>query len=61
VGWVDHRGNGEWAVGIRSAEVVGTTIRIFAGVGVVADSDPDAELAETRAKLQAMLSVLVRP
>lgn len=61
VGWVDHRGNGEWAVGIRSAEVEGTTVRIFAGVGVVADSDPDAELAETRAKFQAMLSVLIRP
>jgi isochorismate synthase len=61
VGWVDHRGNGEWAVGIRSAEVVGTTIRFFAGVGVVADSDPDAELAETRAKFQALLSAVVRP
>ena len=61
VGWVDHRGNGEWAVGIRSAEVHGTTARVFAGVGVMADSDPDAELAETRAKLQAMLSALLRP
>jgi isochorismate synthase len=61
VGWVDHRGNGEWAVGIRSAELDGTDIRLFAGVGVVADSDPDAELAETRAKFQAMLSAVVRP
>lgn len=61
VGWVDASGNGDWVVGIRSAEVVGTTARLFAGVGVVADSDPDAELAETRAKFQAMLSALVRP
>jgi menaquinone-specific isochorismate synthase len=59
VGWVDADGNGEWAVGIRSAELAGATARVFAGVGVVADSDPDAELAETRAKLQALLSALV--
>jgi menaquinone-specific isochorismate synthase len=59
VGWVDADGNGEWAVGIRSAELDGPTARLFAGVGVVADSDPDAELAETRAKLQALLSAVV--
>ena len=61
VGWVDAAGNGDWVVGIRSAEVDGATARLFAGVGVVADSDPDLELAETRAKFQAMLSALVRP
>lgn len=61
VGWVDHRGNGAWAVGIRCAEIDGARARLFAGVGVVADSDPEAELAETRAKLQALLSALVRP
>jgi menaquinone-specific isochorismate synthase len=61
VGWVDAKGNGAFAVGIRCAEVEGTTARLFAGVGVVADSDPDAELAETRAKLQALLSAIVRP
>ncbi|MFN8039307.1 MAG: isochorismate synthase [Acidimicrobiales bacterium] len=61
VGWVDHRGNGTWAVGIRSAELEGSRIRLFAGVGVVADSDPTAELAETQAKLQAMLGAVVRP
>ncbi|MEE9415867.1 MAG: isochorismate synthase [Acidimicrobiales bacterium] len=62
VGWVDSRGNGEFAVGIRSAEVAadGRT-RLFAGVGVVADSDPESELAETRSKFQAMLGALVRP
>jgi isochorismate synthase len=61
VGWVDARGNGTWAVGIRCAEISGRTARLFAGVGVVAGSDPEAELAETQAKLQAMLSAIVRP
>jgi menaquinone-specific isochorismate synthase len=61
VGWVDAAGNGRFAVGIRSAELDGATARLFAGVGVVADSDPAAELAETRVKLQALLSAVVRP
>jgi isochorismate synthase len=60
VGWVDGAGNGSWAVGIRSAELTGTTATLWAGVGIVADSDPVAELEETRAKLQAMLGTLVR-
>ena len=61
VGWVDARGNGAWAVGIRSASISGSEARVLAGVGVVADSDPVAELAETRAKLAAMLGAIVRP
>lgn len=61
VGWVDADGNGTWAVGIRSAIVDGPVARLYAGVGVVADSDPQAELAETEAKLQAVLSAIVRP
>jgi menaquinone-specific isochorismate synthase len=61
VGWVDAAGNGTWAVAIRSAIVEGPTARLFAGVGVVADSDPAAELAETQAKFQAVLSAIVRP
>jgi menaquinone-specific isochorismate synthase len=61
VGWVDAAGDGCWAVGIRSAQLSGATARVFAGVGVVADSDPEAELAETRAKFQAMLAALIRP
>ena len=60
VGWVDGGGNGRWAVGIRSAELNGTEARLWAGVGIVADSDPTAELEETRAKAQAMLGALVR-
>lgn len=58
IGWVDRNGNGEWAVGIRSAEVAGSTARLFAGVGVVADSDPRAELDETMMKFEPMLEAL---
>jgi menaquinone-specific isochorismate synthase len=61
VGWVDARGDGEWYLGIRSAVVVGSSARLFAGVGIVADSDPAAELAETQLKLQAFLAAAVRP
>jgi menaquinone-specific isochorismate synthase len=61
VGWVDARGDGEWAVGIRSAVVSGARARLFAGVGVVDGSDPAAELAETQFKLQALLAAVVRP
>jgi isochorismate synthase EntC len=63
VGWVDADGNGTWAVAIRCAELTADRgrARLFAGGGIVADSDPHAELAETQAKLQAMLSAIVRP
>ncbi len=61
VGWVDGAGNGTWAVSVRCAEIAGPRARVFAGNGIVAGSDPDTELAETQAKLQALLSVLVRP
>jgi menaquinone-specific isochorismate synthase len=63
VGWVDGRGDGTWAVTIRCAELTDDRrrARLVAGGGIVADSDPLAELAETQAKLQAMLSAIVRP
>ena len=61
VGWVDWAGNGTWAVAIRCAVIDGTTARLYAGGGIVADSEPRAELAETQAKLQAMLSAIIRP
>ena len=63
VGWVDGRGSGTWAVTIRCAEFSEDhrRARLVAGGGIVADSDPHAELAETQAKLQAMLSAIVRP
>ena len=49
-GWMDADGDGEWAIALRSAEVHGDTVRLFAGCGIVADSDPEAELAEAQAK-----------
>ncbi len=66
VGWVDGAGNGSFAVSIRAAQFDGategpSTTRVFAGVGVVGDSDPAAELAETRSKFEAMLGALIRP
>jgi menaquinone-specific isochorismate synthase len=63
VGWVDGAGNGTWAVAIRCAELSHDhrSARLVAGGGIVAESDPLAELAETQAKLQAMLSAIVRP
>ena len=63
VGWCDAAGNGRWAVTLRCAELSDDRqrARLVAGGGIVADSDPLAELAETQAKLQAMLSAIVRP
>ncbi|MBC7971777.1 MAG: isochorismate synthase [Verrucomicrobia bacterium] len=59
IGWVDHHGNGEFAVGIRSALLNGCHARLFAGAGIVEGSDPDRELAEVQLKLQALLQALV--
>jgi menaquinone-specific isochorismate synthase len=50
VGWIDARGNGEWGIALRCAEVDGNRARLFAGCGIVAGSDPAAELAETQSK-----------
>jgi menaquinone-specific isochorismate synthase len=58
VGWVDHHGDGEWAVALRCATLDGPVARLVAGAGVVAGSDPAAEWAETGDKLEAMLDVL---
>jgi menaquinone-specific isochorismate synthase len=51
VGWMDATGDGEWGLALRSAVHDGTTVRLFAGCGIVADSDPESELAESQAKL----------
>jgi menaquinone-specific isochorismate synthase len=63
VGWVDAAGDGTWAVALRCAEFSPDRrrARLVAGGGIVADSEPLAELAETQAKFQAMLSAIVRP
>jgi len=58
VGWMDARGDGEWAVVLRCAEMQGRIALLFAGAGIVADSDPEAELAETDAKFRSMLEAL---
>jgi salicylate biosynthesis isochorismate synthase/menaquinone-specific isochorismate synthase len=58
VGWTDAREDGEFCVGLRCALLRGETAHCYAGVGVVRDSDPAAELAETEVKLEAMLPVL---
>lgn len=63
VGWCDAEGNGTWAVAIRCAELSADrrSARLFAGGGIVAESEPAAELAETQAKFQAMLAAIIRP
>jgi menaquinone-specific isochorismate synthase len=59
LGWVNHKGNSEFIVGIRSALIDGDRARLYAGAGIVAGSDPDRELAEVQLKLQALLKALV--
>ena len=59
VGWQDGDGDGEWVVAVRCAEVAGRTLRVFAGAGIVAGSDPDAEVAETAAKMRTVLDAAV--
>jgi menaquinone-specific isochorismate synthase len=63
VGWVDADGQGTFAVTIRCAEFGAdrTAATLTAGGGIVARSEPLAELAETQTKFQAMLSAIVRP
>src|SRR4051794_29561423 len=58
IGWTDAHEDGELCVALRCALLDGRDARCYAGVGVVADSDPQAELAETEAKLEALLPVL---
>jgi isochorismate synthase EntC len=58
LGWVDHRGDGEFVVALRSGVVHGREASLFAGCGIVADSDPEREWDESSAKLQALGSAL---
>ncbi len=60
VGWVDAAGDGEWAVALRCADLDGRRARLVAGCGIVEGSDPDAEWAESQAKLEPMLRALVQ-
>jgi menaquinone-specific isochorismate synthase len=58
IGWLGADGQGELAVGIRSALLRGTTAVVYAGCGIVEGSDPDEEYDATRAKMRQMLEVL---
>lgn len=61
VGWIDASGDGEWCIGLRSAEISRedpSQLRLFAGCGIVAASETDSEWAESEAKLEPMLRAL---
>jgi salicylate biosynthesis isochorismate synthase len=58
VGWMDSTEDGELCVALRCALLNGNVAHCYAGAGIVADSDPEAELAETEVKLQAVLPAL---
>jgi len=58
IGWIDHRGNGTFAVAIRSAVSVGNESILFAGAGIVADSKPDREWRETQLKFKPLMDAL---
>ena len=58
VGWLDGQGSGEFGVALRCAQVHGAMARLFAGGGIVADSDPGTEAAEVAAKFRAFRSAL---
>lgn len=58
VGWVDAEGDGVWAIALRCAELRGDRAILYAGAGIVADSDPARELDETDRKFRAFLDAL---
>ncbi|TRZ72769.1 MAG: isochorismate synthase [Streptomycetaceae bacterium] len=60
VGWIDAAGDGELGIALRCGQIDANSIRIFAGCGIVAGSNPDKELAESEAKLIPMRSALVK-
>ncbi|WP_205856294.1 isochorismate synthase [Phytoactinopolyspora endophytica] len=63
VGWIDSNGDGEWGIALRCAQIDpgdSARMRLYAGCGIVAGSDPGAELAESTAKLVPMRDALAR-
>ena len=58
VGWMDHHGDGEWAIALRCARIAGRNAELYAGAGIVAESDPVDELEETTLKMLAVLDTL---
>lgn len=59
VGWIDQDGDGEWVIALRCARIDDDgTLTAYAGAGIVADSDPESELAETRMKFRPIADAL---
>ena len=58
VGWIDASGDGELGIALRTGQISGREIRIFAGCGIVAGSSPERELEESAAKMIPMRSAL---
>lgn len=60
VGWIDTRGNADFGIALRGGvlEEGGRQVRLYAGCGIVSGSEPEAELAETWAKMRPMLDAL---
>ena len=58
VGWIDAQGDGELGIALRCGEIQGSSIRIFAGCGIVSGSNPEKELNESNAKFAPMRSAL---
>ncbi|RQG97029.1 isochorismate synthase [Natrarchaeobius chitinivorans] len=58
IGWFDGNGDGEFAVGLRSAVAIDDTATLFAGNGIVADSDPEEEWEEVELKFRPILDEL---
>lgn len=58
IGWVDHKGDGDFAVAIRSGLIQANRAVLWAGSGIVADSDPEAEYRETQLKFRPMTAAL---
>jgi menaquinone-specific isochorismate synthase len=62
VGWVDATGNGEWAIALRCAQFSPAehdiAVTAYAGAGIVAGSDPESELLETRVKFRPLVDAL---
>lgn len=58
VGWSDSLGRGRWSLVLRCAELQSGQMRLFAGAGIVAGSDPCVEHDETAAKFATMLRAL---
>jgi menaquinone-specific isochorismate synthase len=59
VGWINSAGDGEFGIALRCGQLDGPRVRMFAGCGVVADSDPDTEAAEAGAKFRALSDALL--